>query len=121
MLKLLKLFLPTSKMAWGGLVAALAAVFAFGLWVGVTNASNACKADKLTTVERAIKQAQAVADENYEIELDHVLTQANRRAEFRVLRERAKKHATAHPELNDCSLDADGLQFWIDANRGRRH
>lgn len=90
-------------------VLTLAGIFGSGVWVGHRIAKGECASDKLTSVSRAIKQA----DEQAAINAQFFEPRAEKRAVAR--RQNTKKsveaarHVATHPDLYSQRLDPVGL------------
>lgn len=73
--------------------AVLAALLsAGGYWGGYSRASNACKAQKLKAVERAVEQTRQIEEENREIAEEFLETENRVRVEYRTIYKEIEKH-----------------------------
>lgn len=90
-------------------------VGAYGL--GRVHANNACAAQTLAAVERAIAQAEQLAREDAEILRADIERQERVRTRFRTITREVVRYVETHPDRREC-LDADGLRVWNAANAG---
>ena len=100
--------------------AVLAALLsAGGYWGGYSRASNACKAEKLAAVERAVEQTRKIEEENRAIAEDFLETENRVRVEYRTIYKEIEKHVpTTVASDTDCRLDDVGMRLLADALRG---
>lgn len=97
-------FLPNVSMMQGAALAAALAC-ATGGWIGYKVGVSQGQADKITSLERAIKQGQEIAAQDAEI-----LTGQATNTQI-IYREREAAHAALnHSAVPDCALDPDGLR-----------
>ncbi len=91
-----------------------------GYWFGHHTESNACQADKVTQVSRAIEQATELAKQDAEVSQGFEQQRTATETESRRLDGEIKHYVTSsHPAVDfDCGLDADGLRLWNSANAG---
>lgn len=110
---------PLSRSLWlWGVVALIAATLAIsGYVVGHRHAANACAAEKLRAVQRAIMQAEELQREDAEVLRSDIAMQERVRTEFRIITREVVRYVEAHPDRREC-LDADGLRIWNAANAG---
>lgn len=100
---------------------ALLAVFLAGAGLAGTAAwkykSYECQADKLAALQRAIEQANAIAEQDREVLQTYEAQATRTRTVFRNLTREVIRYVQSHPDPVQC-LDADGLRLWRAANAG---
>lgn len=87
-------------------------------YAGTIHATNACKAEKLGAVERAIEQANSIATEDAAMATYHEAKREIRSHFAKQLDKEIEKNVAANPGYFKCGLDADGLRKWNAANAG---
>lgn len=111
---------PYRLIATIGLVVAFTAgVYAMGYTKGNKHATDACSAEKLAAVTRAVEQAQAIAKEDAKISEETAKTTEviRWRTRDRIIKDRT--YATAKPLPAECVLDDDRLRNINDALSGK--
>jgi hypothetical protein len=96
-----------------------------GVWWGESIGADKCAAAQLKPQVTATKAAEKKADtqlSNGQAALGAVTVAATAQAEVKVIHDTITKTVTKYvektPTINDCSLDANGLRIWNDANAG---
>ena len=100
-----------------GLIALLVAAGG-GFYAGHRAASNACEAQKLQAVGRAISQAKQVASEDAQVSRAYEGQREQVRTVYRTITKEVNHYVDTHPDSRGCGLDADGLRIWRAANAG---
>lgn len=100
---------------WGALLLVLG-IGAYAM--GHRHASNACAAERLAALSRAITQAERLAREDAEVMAAHVEQAEQVRVVYRTITSEVKRYVDTHPDVARCGLDADGLRLWNAANAG---
>lgn len=100
------------------MLAAAAALFGSGVYSGHRYASNACAADKVAAIARAIEQADAIAKQDAEVLDTHEQGRERVRTVFQTIREEVIRYVENHAgDAGEC-LSPDGLRLWRAANAG---
>lgn len=86
-------------------------------WCSWTVATWRADAQRVSAVERAIEQAQAIATQDAELLTNHETRATATETRFRTIHREVIRYVQNHPQPVDC-LDADGLRIWSDANTG---
>jgi hypothetical protein len=94
----------------------LAAMLGGAYWLGVHNTHLAEKVAEVKPLRQAIEVHNEKAVAGQQAETKAVAVQATTRANFARLETEVQVHEETHPTAADCSLDADGLRIWRDAN-----
>ena len=78
------------------------------------------KVEKKAVVKAAEKTAEKAAEAAAAIEREHLEAELKRAQQQQVVTKVVKEYVHARPDLNRCSLDADGLRLWNAANAGKQ-
>lgn len=89
-----------------------------GYFWGVHNARTACEAAKVVPLVQSIEQHNEKVAVGQVVERQAARQAAKTESFFTGVERGVLTHAQTHPVAGDCSLDADGLRLWRDANRG---
>lgn len=86
---------------------------------GVKHSADACATDKLAAVQRAIAQADAVAQQDAQVMAAHEQARERIRTVFQPIRREVIRYVQTHAGAADpVCLDADGVRIWRAANAG---
>jgi hypothetical protein len=100
---------------WLAFLAWTAFVGAAGWQTGREQARDACDAEKLVSVTRAIEQADAIREQDFEVLSTHEARVEHTRTVFQTIEHEVIRYVQAHPDDVDC-LGPDGLRLWRAAN-----
>jgi outer membrane murein-binding lipoprotein Lpp len=79
------------------------------------------QASRLASTQRAIEQANEIAQQDAEVLAGQELARIERRTVYRTLETERIKYVETHPDSRACGLDDDGLRQWNAANAGDLH
>lgn len=88
-----------------------------GWQTGREQAQDACQAEKVTALTRAIRQAEAIATQDAEVLTANEVERERIRTVFQPIREEVIRYVSDHASATEC-LDPDGLRLWRAANAG---
>lgn len=94
-------------------------IMAGAYYVGYRHARANCEADKKAAVEAALKDYQH--RQNVANQIASELEARDRQIEvvYRTIEKEVVKYVESHKNLEQCTLDDDGLRLWNRANAGR--